>query len=140
MMKSLILAEVSVDELISDSTASVVVAASGLGQVILLVCGSKVAAEQAAKISGVDLVMHIDDRMYRNDLAETIVTLLHAVASDFTHILAPATSFSKNILPRLATALDVMVISDVTEIIDAKRSNDPFMLAMWFKPCVQMTI
>lgn len=124
-MQCLILAEMSAGELSIDATASVVNAASGFGEVSILVPGSVDAAKQAAQISGVKTVLHVDDPMFEGLLAEDMVSLFQSLSSEFTHILAPATSSGKNIMPRLAAALDVMVLSDVIEVIDGNTFKRP---------------
>jgi len=126
-MAVLLLAEVNGAELSVDQTAKAVTAAKALGDVTVLCasagCGS--AAEAAAKLDGVAKVLCADDAAYGNGLAEPIADLIVSLAGDYEHIVAAATTSGKNILPRVAALLDVMVISDVTGIISADTFERP---------------
>ncbi len=126
-MAVLLLAELNGAELATDQTAKAVTAAQALGDVTLLCAGTGCAgaAEAAAKISGVAKVLCADDAAYGNGLAEPIADLIVSLAGDYGHILAPATTSGKNILPRVAALLDVMVISDVTGIVSADTFERP---------------
>ena len=123
-MAVLLLAEVNGAELSVDQTAKAVTAAKALGDITVLCasagCGG--AAEAAAKLDGVAKVLCADDAAYGNGLAEPIADLIVSLAGDYEHIVAPATTDGKNILPRVAALLDVMVISDITGVV----SNDTF--------------
>ena len=126
-MSVLLLAEVIGGELSLDQTGKAVSAVSGLGDVTLLCAsaGCGAAAEAAAKLAGVSKVLCADDASYGNGLAEPVAALLVSLAGDFDHIAAPATASGKNILPRVAALLDVMVISDVTAVVDAETFERP---------------
>ena len=84
----------------------------------MLVAGREcqAAAQEAACIAGVGKVRVADDEAYRERLAENLANLIVSIARDYTHILAPAGSFGKNLLPRVAAKLDVAQISDVIAI------------------------
>ena len=88
------------------------------GDVVLLVAGENCGdvADAAAKINGVAKVLHADDAAYAHHLAENMSWLMKGMADGYTHILAPATTFGKNILPRLAALLDVAQISDIIAV------------------------
>ncbi len=126
-MAVLLLAEVNGTELSMDQTAKAVTAATALGDVTVLCassgCGG--AADAAATITGVTSVLCADDAAYGNGLAEPIADLIVSLAGDYDHIVAAATTSGKNILPRVAALLDVMVISDVTAIISADTFERP---------------
>ncbi len=126
-MAVLLLAEVQGAELSMDQTAKAVTAATALGDVTVLCassgCGG--AADAAAKIAGVAKVLCADDAAYGNGLAEPIADLIVSLAGDYDHIVAPATTSGKNIMPRVAALLDVMVISDVTGIVSADTFERP---------------
>ncbi len=124
-MAVLCLAEVQGDVLGFDATAKAVSAAKDLGDVTILVVGSKVAAEDAAGIDGVSCVLLAEDALYAHMLAEPTADLIVSLASSYSHIVAPSSTTSKNILPRVAALLDVMVISDVIEVIDAGTFKRP---------------
>jgi electron transfer flavoprotein alpha subunit len=126
-MAVLLLGEVTNGELNRDSTAKAVGAVKALGDVTVLCAGSSAAAAaaEAAKISGVASVLVAEDARYGHRLAEPTAALIVSLAGDYSHIVAPATTDAKNILPRVAALLDVMVISDVSGIIDADTFERP---------------
>jgi len=101
------------------STLNAVTAAQKLGgPVHLLVAGHEVAAlaQSAAKIAGIEKVRVADAPQYAHPLAEDLAALVVALAPDYSHILAPATTFGKNVLPRAAALLDVAQISDIVAV------------------------
>ena len=126
-MAVLLLAEVTNGELAYDATAKAVSAAKSLGDVTVLAAGASAAAagDAAAKIDGVAKVLVAEDDSLGHRLAEPTAALIAGLASDFSHIVAPATTDAKNILPRVAALLDVMVISDVTAVVDADTFERP---------------
>ena len=126
-MSVLLLAEVNGAELGADSTAKALNAVKSLGPVTVLVAGSgsAPAADAAAKLAGVAKVLLADDATLGHGLAEPLAALIVAQAGSYTHIVAPATAAAKNILPRVAALLDVMVISEVTGVIDADTFERP---------------
>jgi electron transfer flavoprotein alpha subunit len=92
--------------------------ACGAGDVTVLVAGSdcSAAAQQAAKIAGVAKVRVSDAPHLAEGLAENVAAQVLAIASDYSHVLAPATSFGKNVTPRIAACLDVAQVSDIIGI------------------------
>jgi len=126
-MAVLLLAEVTDGELAVDATAKAVNAAKGLGDVVALCCGATCssAATEAAKIDGVAKVLCAEHDIYGHRLAEATADLIVSLAGDYEHIVAPATTDAKNILPRVAALLDAMVISDVTGVVDGSTFERP---------------
>ncbi len=126
-MAVLLLAEVTDGALSLDATAKAVTAAKALGDVTVLAAGASAAAAgaEAAKIDGVAKVLVAEDASLGHRLAEPTAALIAGLASDFSHVVAPATTDAKNILPRVAALLDVMVISDVTAVVDADTFERP---------------
>ena len=126
-MAVLLLAEMNGAELSLDATSKTVTAAKSLGDVTVLCASSGCdgAATAASKIEGVSKVLCADDEAYGNGLAEPIADLIVALSSDFEHIVAPATNSAKNILPRVAALLDVMVITDSTSVVDGNTFERP---------------
>ncbi len=107
---------------IKSGTLNTVTAASQLdGEIVLLVAGhnSAGAADAAAGIAGVSKVLHADNARFEHMLAEEITPLIVSVADDASHILAPASTFGKNTIPRVAALLDVGAISDISRIESA---------------------
>jgi electron transfer flavoprotein alpha subunit len=88
------------------------------GDVHVLIAGHNctAVAEAAARIAGVSEVLVADAPQLANGLAENIAAQVLAVAGGYTHILAPATAYGKNIAPRVAATLDVGQISEITKI------------------------
>lgn len=126
-MAVLLLAEVTDGELALDATAKAVTAAIKLGDVTALCCGASAAAagEAAAKIKGVSKVLVAEDPSLGHRLAEPTAALIVSLAGDYDHIVAPATTDAKNVLPRVAALLDVMVISDVSGIVSSDTFERP---------------
>ena len=120
-MAVLIVAEHDNDEL-KPATLHAVTAGLAIGGGLdLLVAGHGCGgvAEQAASVAGVGGVKVADAPEYANGLAENMARLLVLVAADYTHVVAPATTFGKDVLPRAAALLDTQQISDISEVVDA---------------------
>jgi electron transfer flavoprotein alpha subunit len=104
-------------------TAPVIAAAAKLGgdiHVLVAGSGSTAAATAAAQIAGVAKVLHADDAAYAQSLAENLAALIASMGKGgYSHILAPASFFGKNIMPRAAAMLGVQQISDITAIESA---------------------
>ncbi|MGB5869018.1 MAG: electron transfer flavoprotein subunit alpha/FixB family protein [Albidovulum sp.] len=126
-MAVLLLGEVTDGQLSVDATAKTVTAALKLGDVTVLCAGAKAAdaAAEAAKIAGVKQVLCAEDTSLGHRLAEPTAALIVSLAGDYSHIVAPATTDAKNVLPRVAALLDVMVISDVSGVVDADTFERP---------------
>lgn len=120
-MRALVVAEHD-NKILKPATLNTVTAAKQLcSDIVVLIAGSecKSVAESAAKIEGITAVILADATEYQHLLAENIAPLVVKLAADFTHVLAPATTFGKNIMPRVAALLDVAQISDCIQIITA---------------------
>jgi electron transfer flavoprotein alpha subunit len=119
-MSILLVAEHDNSEL-KAATLNAVTAASELGEVIVLIAGHDCAnvADQAANVSGVAKVIVADDVAFADGLAENVSSLLVDLASGYSHLVAPATTSGKNIMPRVAAMLDVSQISEITEVVNA---------------------
>ncbi|WP_226624319.1 electron transfer flavoprotein subunit alpha/FixB family protein [Alloyangia pacifica] len=126
-MAVLLLAEINDGALALDATAKAVNAAAKLGDVTVLAAGASAAAaaEEAAKIDGVAKVLVAEDALYGHRLAEPVAALIVSLAGEYSHIVAPATTDAKNILPRVAALLDAMILTDVTAVVDADTFERP---------------
>ncbi len=126
-MAVLLLAEVNNGELSLDATAKAVSAAKSLGDVTVLAAGGSAAAagEAAAKIDGVSKVLVAEDESLGHRLAESTAALIVDLADGYEHIVAPATTDAKNVMPRVAALLDVMVISDASGVVDGATFERP---------------
>jgi electron transfer flavoprotein alpha subunit len=126
-MAVLLLAEVTDGALAMDATAKALTAVRGLGPVTVLVAGmgGDAAAATAATLDGVARVLFAGDHAYCHGMAEPTAALVVGLAGGFTHIAAPSTAVAKSVLPRVAALLDVMVIPEVTAVIDADTFERP---------------
>ena len=126
-MAVLLLAEVNNGELAMDATAKTVNAAKALGDVTVLAAGGSAAAagEAAARINGVSKVLVAEDASLGHRLAESTAALIVGLAGGYEHIVAPATTDAKNVMPRVAALLDVMVISDASGVVDGSTFERP---------------
>jgi electron transfer flavoprotein alpha subunit len=123
-MAVLVIAEHDNKELKPGFTNTITAAAKLNADIDVLVAGQQCAeaAQAAAKITGVKRVRVADAPHYANPTAENLAALVVSVAKDYSHLLAPATGFGKNFMPRVAALLDVAQLSDVTAI----ESDDTF--------------
>lgn len=113
---------------LKNSTLNAVSAALLCGQdVHLLVAGYQCrnAADEAAKISGVSKVLMADAVSLDHALPENVAEQVLAIASGYSHILAPATSFGKAFMPRVAARLDVEQISEITRVVSENTFERP---------------
>ncbi len=126
-MAVLLLAEVTDGELNLDATAKSVTAARAMGEVTALCAGAAAssAGEAVAKVDGVSKVLIAEDPVLGHRLAEPTAALIASLANDYSHIVAPATTDAKNVLPRVAALLDVMVIPDISGVVDTDTFERP---------------
>jgi len=117
-MVALVIAEHDNGSLKGATHHTVTAAAQCGGDVHVLVAGSNcgAAAEAAAQIAGVAKVLVADAAYFADGLAENVAEQILAIAGSYSHILAPATAYGKNILPRVAAKLDVAQISEITKV------------------------
>ncbi|MDE0801085.1 MAG: FAD-binding protein [Rhodospirillaceae bacterium] len=126
-MTCLVVAEHDNAEL-KPSTLSTAQAAIAIGgDIHILVAGSECAsvAEQAAKVAGVTSVKVADDAQYKHQMAEPVAALVTSLSSDYTHILASATTFGKNFMPRVSALLDMAQISDISAVVSVNTFVRP---------------
>jgi electron transfer flavoprotein alpha subunit len=117
-MTALVIAEHDNQSLKGSTLNTVTAAAQCGGEVHVLVAGAQcgAAAEAAAKIQGVSKVLVADATQFADGLAENVAEQAISMADTYSHILAPATAYGKNILPRVAARLDVGQISEITRV------------------------
>jgi electron transfer flavoprotein alpha subunit len=103
---------------VRDATLPAVTAAAELGEVHALVAGTDVGAvaAEAAKVAGVTKVLAADAPHLDHELAEEIAPIAAKLMAEHDAFVAPATTFGKNIAPRVAALLDVMQVSDVLSV------------------------
>ena len=117
------------------STFNTVTAASQLsGDVSLLIAGSNIngVVEEAQTIDGVNRIIKCDSENYANSVAEDLSVLILSNIDGYTHILAPATTFGKNLMPRISAKLDSQQISDIISV----ESDDTFKRPIYAGSCI----
>jgi electron transfer flavoprotein alpha subunit len=121
---------------LKDATHKALTAATQMGgDVHVLVAGHNAngAAQQAARLAGVKKVLHVESAALERPLAEPMAATILSLAGGYDHIVAAATTNGKNIMPRVAALLDVMQISDISEV----KSADTFVRLIYAGNAVQ---
>jgi electron transfer flavoprotein alpha subunit len=117
------------------ATLNTVAAAKEIGNdITLLVAGLNISSvvDEAKQLNGVTRILSCDDALYENALAEELSNLVLSVSSEYSYILAPATTFGKNLLPRISAKLDVQQISDIISV----ESEDTFKRPIYAGSCI----
>lgn len=126
-MSILVIAEHD-NRVLKSATLNTLTAAGELGSDIhVLVIGNQCSAVADAVASSpmVSKVWVADNPVYQHQFAENVGELLVSIAKQYTHILAPATTFGKNLIPRAAALLDVQPIADIQEVVDGQTFKRP---------------
>lgn len=126
-MTTLLIAE-HIKSALKDGTAKALTAARQLGAPVhVLVAGADAqgAAEEAARLEGVEKVLYADSAVYDHALAEPLADLITTLAGAYDTLVAPATTMGKNVMPRVAAFLDVMQISDLSKVVSADTFERP---------------
>ena len=126
-MKTLIIAEHD-NKTFKAATLNTIAAASAIGNPVdVLVAGfqCEAVANQLKDVAGITQVLIADSEHYQHQLPEEVAPLVVASAADYGHILAPATTTGKNLIPRVAALLDVQSISDIQAVISADTFERP---------------
>ena len=120
-MSILLLAEHGGTDLKAATLNAVTAATQIGGDIAILIAGSgcQGAADAAAKLPGIAKVLLADNPAYDHALAENVAPLIVGLASGCSHVVAPATTAGKNIMPRVSALLDVQQISDIAEVVSA---------------------
>jgi len=108
-------------------TAAAQLAAKAGGEVHVLVAGlnARAAADAAAKVAGVAKVLLVEDAAYEHGLAEPLSLLVQGLAAQYAGLFFPATTYGKNVAPRVAALLDVAQLSDITAVVSADSFQRP---------------
>ncbi|HVI50948.1 MAG TPA: FAD-binding protein, partial [Candidatus Sulfotelmatobacter sp.] len=108
-------------------TAAAQLAAKAGGEVHVLVAGlnARAAADAAAKVAGVAKVLLVEDAAYEHGLAEPLSLLVTGLAGSYAGLFFPATTYGKNVAPRVAALLDVAQLSDITAVVSADSFQRP---------------
>ena len=126
-MTALVIAEHDNATLKGATLNTVAAAAQCGGDVHVLIAGHNAAgaAQAASQIAGVAKVIHADAPGFEHGLAENVAAQVLSIAANYSHILFPATASGKNVAPRVAAALDVGQLSDITKVISADTFERP---------------
>jgi electron transfer flavoprotein alpha subunit len=126
-MSILILADHDNGQLVPATLNTVTAARQIGGEIHVLVAGdaSGDVASAAAAIDGVTKVLTAADASMAHGIAENVAPLIQSIASGYTHLMAPATTTGKNIMPRVAALLDVMQVSDIIKVESADTFQRP---------------
>jgi electron transfer flavoprotein alpha subunit len=126
-MASLVIAEHDHKSIRGATLNTVTAALQCGGEVHVLVAGHNAgaAAQAASQIAGVAKVLHADGEQFAHGLAENLAAQVLGLASNYGHLLFPATASGKNVAPRVAAMLDVGQISDVTKVVSADTFERP---------------
>jgi electron transfer flavoprotein alpha subunit len=117
------------------ATLNTVAAAAQLNKdITLLVAGSDCTSvvTEAQTVDSISKIISVDDGIYKNFIAENLSSLVLSIASGYSHIMAPATTFGKNLLPRISAKLDTQQISDIISI----ESEDTFKRPIYAGSCI----
>ena len=117
------------------STLNTVAAAGNLtGDIHLLIAGSGIESvlSESQTLDGVSKVISCDNATYANFIAEDLSDLILSISESYTHILAPATTFGKNLMPRVSAKLDSQQISDIISV----ESDDTFKRPIYAGSCI----
>ena len=117
------------------STLNTVAAAGNLtGDIHLLIAGSGIESvlSESQTLDGVSKVISCDNATYANFIAEDLSDLILSISESYTHILAPATTFGKNLMPRVSAKLDSQQISDIISV----ESDDAFKRPIYAGSCI----
>jgi electron transfer flavoprotein alpha subunit len=126
-MTALVIAEHDNASIKGATLNTVTAAAQCGGDVHVLVAGANAAAaaKAAAQIAGVSKVLHADDAGLAHGVAENVAAQVLAIATNYSHIVFPATASGKNIAPRVAAMLDMGQVSDITKVVSVDTFERP---------------
>ena len=117
------------------ATLNTIAAAKEIGSdITLMVAGSNIDSviNESKQLNGVSKILSCNNDLYKNSLAEELSNLVLSVAEGFSYILAPATTFGKNLLPRISAKLDTQQISDIISV----ESEDTFKRPIYAGSCI----
>ena len=117
------------------ATLNTVAAATELsGDVTMIVAGSDIdsVVTEAQSLDGVSKILKCDNEVYANAIAEDLTSLIITISEGYSHILAPSTTFGKNLIPRISAKLDSQQISDIISV----ESDDTFKRPIYAGSCI----
>ena len=112
------------------------IAAAGIvsGDVTIIIAGQDIESviEEAQTLDGVNKILKCDNEVYANAIAEDLTSLIIANSDGYSHIMAPSTTFGKNLMPRISAKLDSQQISDIISV----ESDDTFKRPIYAGSCI----
>ena len=112
------------------------IAAAGIvsGDVTIIIAGQDIGSviEEAQTLDGVNKILKCDNEVYANAIAEDMTSLIIANSDGYSHIMAPSTTFGKNLMPRISAKLDSQQISDIISV----ESDDTFKRPIYAGSCI----
>ena len=112
------------------------IAAAGIvsGDVTIIIAGQNIGSviEEAQTLDGVNKILKCDNEVYANAIAEDLTSLIIANSDGYSHIMAPSTTFGKNLMPRISAKLDSQQISDIISV----ESDDTFKRPIYAGSCI----
>ena len=117
------------------ATLNTLNAATQIGDEIhILVAGHETnnVVEESQSLNGVTKIINVDNELYKNSLAEEVEKLVISIVADYSYILAPSTTFGKNLMPRIAAKMDTQQISDIISV----ESSDTFKRPIYAGSCI----
>jgi len=112
------------------------IAAAGIvsGDVTIIIAGQDIGSviEEAQTLDGVNKILKCDNEVYANAIAEDLTALIIANSDGYSHIMAPSTTFGKNLMPRISAKLDSQQISDIISV----ESDDTFKRPIYAGSCI----
>ena len=112
------------------------IAAAGIvsGDVTMIIAGQDIGSliEEAQTLDGVNKILKCDNEVYANAIAEDLTSLIIANSDGYSHIMAPSTTFGKNLMPRISAKLDSQQISDIISV----ESDDTFKRPIYAGSCI----
>ncbi|MCY3769228.1 MAG: FAD-binding protein [Gammaproteobacteria bacterium] len=120
-MSTLVIAEHDKSDLLPATLNTVTAAVQVGGDVHVLVAGQDCSAiaDAASKIAGVSRVLVCDSVTHAQDITENMAALIQSRSGDYTHVMAPASTFGKALIPYAAALCDVQAISDISAVVDS---------------------
>ena len=133
-MNTLVIAEHDNNSLKGATLNTIAAACAVTGDVTIIVAGQNIGSviEEAQTLDGVTKILKCDSEVYANAIAEDLTSLIIANCDGYSHIMAPSTTFGKNLMPRISAKLDSQQISDIISV----ESDDTFKRPIYAGSCI----
>ena len=133
-MNTLVIAEHDNSSLKGATLNTIAAAGNVSGDVTIIIAGQDIGSviEEAQTLDGVNKILKCDNEVYANAIAEDLTSLIIANSDGYSHIMAPSTTFGKNLMPRISAKLDSQQISDIISV----ESDDTFKRPIYAGSCI----